>query len=95
MSLQICDISNRCSIIGIIVIICWILGITKIMSKDRPTETKNEHEEQLDNVLFGFVDDEIDYNASPNEIVQIVTNHTLAAIKKVQEMREEQEFSLD
>ena len=64
------------------------------MSKNRPTETKNEYEEQLDEVLFGFVDDEMDYNASQNEIVQIVTNHTLAAINKVQEMRKS-EYDLD
>ena len=73
--------------VTIIVIICWVLEITKIMSKSRPIETKNEYEKQLDDVLFEFVDDEMDYNATPNEIVQVVTNHTLAAINKVQEIR--------
>ena len=57
------------------------------MSKNRPTETQNPHDEQLDEILFMFVDDEMDYYVSQNKIVRIVTNHTLDAINKVQEMR--------
>ena len=30
------------------------------MSKDRKIETKNQHEEQLDGILFMFVDDILD-----------------------------------
>ncbi len=55
------------------------------MSKNREIETKNQHEEKLDEVLFMFVDDEMDYDISKNEIVKIVENHTLNAINKVQD----------
>ena len=57
------------------------------MSKNRPTETQNPHDEQLDEILLMFVDDEMDYYVSQNKIVRIATNHTLDAINKVQEMR--------
>lgn len=57
------------------------------MSKSRKIETKNQHEEKLDEILFMFVDDEMDYDLSQNEIIQIIENHTLSAINKVQEMR--------
>ena len=57
------------------------------MSKDRKIETKNQHEEQLDGILFMFVYDEMDYDISQNEIIEIIRNHTLNAINKIQEMR--------
>ncbi len=57
------------------------------MSKNRKTETKNQYEEKLDEILFMFVDDEMDYDVSQNEIIEVITNHTLNAINKVQEMR--------
>ena len=60
---------------------------SKIMSKDRKIETKNQHEEQLDGILFMFVYDEMDYDISQNEIIEIIRNHTLNAINKIQEMR--------
>lgn len=56
------------------------------MSKNRPTETQNEYDAQLDDVLFKFVSDEMDYDDSEKNIVQIVTNHTLAAMNKVREI---------
>ena len=36
------------------------MDTSKIMSKDRKIETKNQHEEQLDGILFMFVDDILD-----------------------------------
>ncbi len=59
------------------------------MSKNRKTETKNQHEEKLDEILLMFIDDEMDYDISHNEIIQIIINHTQNAINKVQEIRKE------
>lgn len=57
------------------------------MCKTRKTETENPHEKELEQILFKFVDDEMDYDLSNNEITEIIQQHTLKAIEQAKELR--------
>lgn len=59
------------------------------MSKNKKIETRNQYENKLNELLFMFIDDEMDYGRSQFEIVNIIKIHTLYTIGKVQKMRKQ------
>ena len=53
----------------------------------RKTETENPHSKELEEILFRFIDDEMDYNMSDDEIMKLLTTLIFKAIDRTKNYR--------
>jgi len=64
------------------------------MANSRKSETDNQHYKELNKILYKFVDDEMDYDISDNEIMETIRQYINASIEKVKKDREQHEEEL-